>query len=194
MANKVRELGLTYADLGSIYIKLNLLEKANESYNQALSIFGAESDTKETAAIFEALGTIQKLSNNTAAASDYWTKALDKYRAINDTEHYNQQIEALLNLIGLACLEQRQFDYAISSFEQILELYSDLGETAHTSTAAAYRHLGEVYLAKGNLNEANLSLTKAQDMYRALGLGALSAEVALLLQRTQSAPLALPIS
>ncbi len=164
---KQHQIGLTHYHMGTVYLAQNNYTNAIDSFDQALLVFGEDNEHVAVTEVRFSLGLAENACHNLPKALEHWNISLTQYRAINDDFKYNSKIEQLLNYIGLAYQAQGRFDYAIASFEQILELYEELD----VATVAATHHLmGKTYLAANAMEEAKESLTKALEIYQTLSL------------------------
>ncbi len=167
---KQHQTGLTHYHMGTVYLMQHNPSSAIASFTEALTTFGEDNEHVAVTEVIFSLGLAENACHNLPKALEHWNIALTQYRAINDDHQYNSKIEQLLKHIGLAYLAQSRFDYAIASFEQILELYEELGGMANPTVAATHRLMGETYLAANTMQEARESLTKALEMYQTLSL------------------------
>ena len=167
---KQHQIGLTHYHMGTVYLAQNNYTNAIDSFDQALLVFGEDNEHVAVTEVRFSLGLAENACHNLPKALEHWNISLTQYRAINDDFKYNSKIEQLLNYIGLAYQAQGRFDYAIASFEQILELYEELESMANPTVAATHRLMGETYLAANTMQEARESLTKALEMYQTLSL------------------------
>ena len=167
---KQHQTGLTHYHMGTVYLMQHNPSSAIASFTEALTTFGEDNEHVAVTEVIFSLGLAENACHNLPKALEHWNIALTQYRAINDDHQYNSKIEQLLKHIGLAYLAQSRFDYAIASFEQILELYEELESMANPTVAATHRLMGETYLAANTMQEARESLTKALEMYQTLSL------------------------
>ena len=167
---KQHQTGLTHYHMGTVYLMQHNPSSAIASFTEALTTFGEDNEHVAVTEVIFSLGLAENACHNLPKALEHWNIALTQYRAINDDHQYNSKIEQLLKHIGLAYLAQSRFDYAIASFEQILELYEELEGMANPTVAATHRLMGETYLAANTMQEARESLTKALEMYQTLSL------------------------
>ena len=180
---KQHQTGLTHYHMGTVYLAQNNYTNAIDSFDQALLVFGEDNEHIAITEVRFHLGLAENARLNKTKALEHWNIALTQYRAINDDHQYNSKIEQLLKHIGLAYREQARFDYAIASFEQVLELYEELEGIANATVAETHRLMGETYLAANTMQEARESLTKALEMYQTLGLQTEISAVQVLLNR-----------
>lgn len=166
---KPYQIGLTHYHMGTVYLAQQDCQAAIASFDQALAVFDEDSEHVAVTEVQYHLGLAQKAQHNTARALEHWNIALTQYIAINEDNKYRSKIEQILICIGLAYQEQGNFEYAISSFDHILDLYSELPEgTAQITVANTHRRIGEVHLAANNLLDANTSLSTAFNMFQIL--------------------------
>ncbi len=162
---KQHQMGLTHYHIGTVYLAQNNYTNAIDSFDQALLVFGEDNEHVAVTEVRFSLGLAENACHNLPNALEHWNIALTQYLTINDDLKYNSKIEELLKHIGLAYKAQGDFNYAIASFEQILEL-----DAANATVAATHRLMGETYLAARAMEEAKDSLTKALEMYQTLNL------------------------
>ena len=182
---KQHQIGLTHYHMGTVYLAQNNYTNAIDSFDQALLVFGEDNEHVAVTEVRFSLGLAENACHNLPKALEHWNISLTQYRAINDDFKYNSKIEQLLNYIGLAYQAQGRFDYAIASFEQILELYEELESMANPTVAATHRLMGETYLAANTMQAARESLSKALAMYQTLGLQTEISAVQILLNRAK---------
>ena len=166
---KQHQIGLTRYNIGKVYLMLNNPLRAIESFTEALTTFGEDNEHVAVTEVRLSLGLAEQACDNLPNALEHWNIALTQYLTINDGLKYNSKIEELLKHIGLAYQAQGRFDYAIASFEQILELYEEL-DVADATVAATHHLMGKTYLAANAMKAARESLTKALEMYQTLNL------------------------
>jgi tetratricopeptide (TPR) repeat protein len=171
---KQHQTGLTHYHMGTVYLMQNNPSSAIASFTEALTTFGDDNEHVAVTEVRFSLGLAENARQNQTKALEHWNIALAQYRAINEDLKYNSKIEQLLKHIGLAYRAQGHCEYAIASFEQILELYEELyeelGSMANPTVAATHHLMGETYLDDHAMEEARESLTKALKMYQTLNL------------------------
>jgi|GEM_PF-4389132 len=167
---KQHQTGLTHYHMGTVYLMQNNPSSAIASFTEALTTFGDDNEHVAVTEVRFSLGLAENARQNQTKALEHWNIALAQYRAINEDLKYNSKIEQLLKHIGLAYRAQGHCEYAIASFEQILELYEELESMANPTVAPTHRLMGETYLAANAMEEAKKSLTKALEIYQTLNL------------------------
>lgn len=186
---KQYQTGLTHFNMGTVYLAQKLYPAAIASFNEALNAFGEDSEHVAVTEVQYHLGLAEKAQHNTDKALEHWNIALTQYIASNEDNKHRSKIEQILNCIGLAYQDQGNFEYAISSFDQILDLYSELPEgTVHITVANTHRRIGETHLAANDLQEANASLSEALRMFQILDQQNDMTAVQQLLNRINTAP------
>ncbi len=166
---KQHQIGLTHYYMGTVYLMQNNPSSAIASFTEALTTFGDDNEHVAVTEVRFSLGLAENARLNQTKALEHWNIALTQYLTINDDLKYNSKIEELLKHIGLAYQAQGRFDYAIASFEQILELYEELG-VANETVAATHHLMGGTYLAANAMEKARDSLAEALEIYQTLSL------------------------
>ena len=164
------QIGLTQYHLGLLCFEQGSNADADNWLSKALPILEDNIVTSELANALHHLGLIQETNGNLGQALEYWNSALFHYQSIQMDKEFYTSIETLLTRIGFAHQKQENFDDAIGSFHQILELYPDSSsdKAALKTIADAYRRIGEVHLLAKNRPGADLFLHKAVASYTRL--------------------------
>ncbi|MCX7118929.1 MAG: tetratricopeptide repeat protein, partial [Legionellales bacterium] len=163
---KQHQMGLTHYHIGTVYLAQNNYTNAIDSFDQALLVFGEDNEHVAVTEVRLSLGLAEQACDNLPNALEHWNIALTQYLTINDDLKYNSKIEELLKHIGLAYKAQGHINYAIASFERILELE----DVANATVAATHHLMGKTYLAANAMEEAKESLNKALEIYQTLNL------------------------
>ena len=164
------QIGLTQYHLGLLCFEQGSNADADNWLSKALPILEDNIVTSELANALHHLGLIQETNGNLGQALEYWNSALFHYQSIQMDKEFYTSIETLLTRIGFAHQKQENFDDAIGSFHQILELHPDSSsdKAALKTIADAYRRIGEVHLLAKNPPDAESFLSKALTIYRTL--------------------------
>ena len=152
--------------MGRIYVSEGRLRKAEEAYNQALSLY-------ETAGNLQTLDGASVLSNlgDLFSAQGLYQKAiavLGRAQNICASTHTMGTIGCLTTLSNLASAEQGAGNFAGAEelYRRCLESELAAFGRNHSLTAATLNNLGEFYLMRGRYKEAEENLSQARDIWK----------------------------
>jgi CHAT domain-containing protein/Flp pilus assembly protein TadD len=162
---------LAYLNIGYALTDQGDQFKAEESYQQALTLWQSVDDRVGIALTQIALGNIYSLQGKEELALDFHKRAIEPLRAIG-----NLQGEAAA-LNGVAAVYENLNDYqtALVNYEQALQIYQKLG---NQDFIALGRYLiGRVHSALGDLTRALSYLRESERMSRLTGQRIIEARV-----------------
>lgn len=151
----VIQVSETYKKTAFFLMTAGNYEKANEYLLLAKKY--AVPNSSELASITDNLGLNSTNLNNLIKAEKYFKETLVIAEASKDTLRYGK---ALGNLAAIK-FKQKKYDTAMVLLNQDIAISKKLENTQNTIYALVL--LGKVYLAKGNLKEANERLQFAKD-------------------------------
>lgn len=129
------------AGLGHIYYLQNRDQDALQKYQEALSII-----TETSEGLFEVyknLGNIMVRESDFAGAEEFYNKAFE----------LDNQNDVLLVNLGTLDIQRKDFDQALERFRRALEINAK-NDKAWVGLAMVHNHMGDVVLAKANLENA----------------------------------------
>ena len=141
--------------LGNVYYSLGEVQKALESYNQALSLFQAEKQPSREAITRNNIGDVYFKLGKIQEALDFYNQALEIQRTQKDT---TAQVHTLQH-IALLHTESGESQQALAAYKQALEIQQkrkDLpGQAIILSRIGLlYFSLGQYQLAMDSYNQA----------------------------------------
>jgi serine phosphatase RsbU (regulator of sigma subunit) len=154
-------LSRNYHALGSIYVDLGDLAKANDYLYKELRILEKIHRTEAIASCYVELGILHQQQHNLTQALHYDTLALQLYQKTGNTEAI---IASNLNISGLYS-ELKNYRKALEINITDLELFQG-GKGKKEQLASSYTSIGMLYLELGNYPEAKANLTTGFRIYR----------------------------
>ncbi len=153
-SNNFRE-AVQFDSLGDFYFLLGENQKALESYNQALTLYGAVKKPLSEATVLGNIGNVYFQSGETKKALDFYNQALEIQRAEKDTAAQAQTLQT----IGGSYAQLGESQEALAAYNQALELQRErkdlLGQAEiHEDIGLLYYTLGQFQLARDSYNQA----------------------------------------
>ncbi len=162
---------------GNDFFKKNSLQRAKSEYQKAVKLFPRHLDALYNLAIVcerldqkdEAIGIYKQYLDIQPRDPDAWTQLGVLYDATGKTDDARAAYEKAIQLnskaglahhnLGVLLKEAGRFDDALKH----LETFVQLEEATGSPNPDAYFSLGVLYLARGNVTAAKLTLQKALD-------------------------------
>jgi len=157
-SNDILGQGIDYGELGTTYLRLNELYKAETFYQMALEKL--ENNVLGQGNVYLGLGTIYLRQNKLDEAKVSYQKALESHKHANDMLGQANDYEQLGHIHVM--LDQQ--DEAYHSYERALRLYrhakNNLGQ------GNGYIGLGDIHFSQNELEEAEALYQKALRLYK----------------------------
>jgi tetratricopeptide (TPR) repeat protein len=150
--------GLEYAELGAIYVRLNELDKAIASYQNALNKLG--NSVLGQGNVYLGLGTIYLRQNKLLEARGSYQKALEFHKLANDMLGQANDYERLGHTYVLLNQQVEAYD----SFERASRLHRHSNDILGQGND--YLGLGDIYLSLNELDTAEGLYQKALKIYK----------------------------
>ena len=141
--------------LGNAYYSLGEMQKALESYKQALPLFQADKQPSREATTLNNIGDVYFKLGETQSSLDFYNRALEIQRTEKDTV---AQAQTFLN-ISLSYTNLGESQKALAAYSQALELQRERKDLAGqadilTQIGLLYFSLGQYQLAMDSYNQA----------------------------------------
>ena len=156
---------------GKVYELKGELDKANQCYDEAISIFlqtGGDESTRKLAVGYTCKGFITQLQGNLSEATSLYVKAQNLNKKINCQEGY----ALVLGNLGTVHILKGDLDSAEKFYEESIAIYKEIGDSA--GIADQYSSLANLRKVQGRIYEARTILEQAieidKDLDRKEGL------------------------
>lgn len=156
---------------GKVYELKGELDKANQCYDEAISIFsqtGGDESTRKLAVGYTCKGFITQLQGNLSEATSLYVKAQNLNKKINCQEGY----ALVLGNLGTVHILKGDLDSAEKFYEESIAIYKEIGDSA--GIADQYSSLANLRKVQGRIYEARPILEQAieidKDLDRKEGL------------------------
>lgn len=156
-SNDILGQGIDYGELGTTYLRLNELCKAETFYQTALEKL--ENDVLGQGNVYLGLGTIYLRQNKLDEAKVSYQKALEFHKHANDMQGQANDYEQLGHIYALL----KQQDEAYNSFERALRLYRHAKNILGQGNG--YIGLGDIHFSLHELREAEALYQRALSLY-----------------------------
>ena len=163
--------GSGYRNMATIRIKKGEYDKASQYLAEAAARFESTGNKDELSSTLNTMGTIQFQLGNYGQALLFYKKALPLFEQLKkatpapaEQANIDLDIAIVLNNIGEAYKETRQYASAVFYLKRSLKLKKKLGHLLHE--ANTLNVMGEVYQAMKNYPEALLHYTHAYTIRR----------------------------
>ena len=143
---------------GKVYELKGELDKANQCYDEAISIFsrtGGDESTRKLAVGYTCKGFITQLQGNLAEATSLYVKAQDLNKKINCQEG----CALVLGNLGTVHILKGDLDSAEKFYEESIAIYKEIGDSA--GIADQYSSLANLRKVQGRIYEARTILEQA---------------------------------
>ena len=143
---------------GKVYELKGELDKANQCYDKAISIFsqtGGDESTRKLAVGYTCKGFIMQLRDNFDEATDLYVKAQNLNKEINCQEGY----ALALGNLGTVHILKGDLDSAEKFYEESIAIYKEIGDSA--GIADQYSSLANLRKIQGRIYEARTILEQA---------------------------------
>lgn len=158
-----------HMSIGYTYRRQGDWDQALHHYERGLSVLGKiEERTPEVdllkAALLTNLGFVLRLQGKNAKARRRLLKAL----RIAKPQRANLRIAMMTNALGLVYRDVGEYEDALSLFDEVFELLASEGASASAvfTRARALRNIGDVYLRRGEADEALDYFHRSLETYR----------------------------
>ena len=143
---------------GKVYELKGELDKANQCYDEAISIFsqtGDDESTRKLAVGYTCKGFITQLQENLAEATSLYVKAQNLNKEINCQEGF----ALVLGNLGTVHILKGDLDSAEELYEKSIAIYKEIGNSA--GIADQYNSLANLRKIQGRIYEARSLLEQA---------------------------------
>jgi tetratricopeptide (TPR) repeat protein len=156
-SNDILGQGIDYGELGTTYLRLNELCKAETFYQTALEKL--ENDVLGQGNVYLGLGTIYLRQNKLDEAKVSYQRALKFHKHANDMQGQANDYEQLGHIYALL----NQQNEAYNLFERALRLYRHAKNSLGQGNG--YVGLGDIHFSLNELKEAEALYQKALSLY-----------------------------
>lgn len=157
------EISKTYAMMAEIYVLRSNLDEAMGLYQKSLATFESHEDLNGKAIAQLGIARIFAIQNNWDNSVRFAKNALDNWNQLGNTVYENKS----LFIIGQAYVNLNDFENAIKTFKQVLEV-ADKFEDLETM-AGASNELAGIFFLLDDLGEAIKFNQQALDIFEKLG-------------------------
>ncbi len=143
---------------GKVYELKGELDKANQCYDEAISIFSQTEDdesTRKLAVGYTCKGFITQLQGNLTEAADFYIKAQSLNKKINCREDY----ALVTSNLGTVHLLKGDLNSAEKLYEESIAIYKEIGDSE--GIASQYNSLANLRKIQGRIYEARTLLEQA---------------------------------
>jgi CHAT domain-containing protein/Flp pilus assembly protein TadD len=154
--------GRVLLHLGGVYLDLGQTDKAREEYQEAIGAFQVAKDGRWIANAFLSLGNAERAADRTQEALAHYQKAWE----IAETAKLGRQRGDALQGIGVAQLKLQHLPEALQALQEALPYQQATNRLGEAST---HENLGKVYMARGDLEKAAVSLHQALEIASQVG-------------------------
>jgi tetratricopeptide (TPR) repeat protein len=158
-----RNVACTMSQMGHIYRSLKQLDKAVESYDNALRVLQKLGAYDDIAWVLANIGLVYRERGHLEKALEYNERSLDSFRkARNQLGIANTALT-----VGFIMRDLGKLDEALARMREALPIYESLGDL--TNLAWCHANMGVVLRTKGNVKQSVDSYMKALDIFKKLG-------------------------
>jgi tetratricopeptide (TPR) repeat protein len=152
----------TLNNLGAVYLKLHLLQKAEETLTQASALeekLSGNRDDVRVARAWASLGQVYQAERRWADAENLFRKAL----AVREREQgpNHRDVASALNNLAVLLQDSKRFEEAEPLLERALRIWEDRLGSDHPLVAAASHNLAVLYTQVGRTREAETYFKRA---------------------------------
>lgn len=161
--NNKRFRAVALSNIGGVYAKLSLYDKALEYYNRSLKVCQENSSVYLLANIYNRIGVTQRNLSNYDQALVSYKQALDNSRQAS----IPQLTATILNNLGLLYKKLGEYDKAIDYYRQSLAIREET--SGPSSIATTVNNIGQLYWEQGNKKKAATNYRKALNLREQVG-------------------------
>ena len=151
----LKDLSLTYNNLGKTYAQKGDYESAIFNFLEALKLMEADDNLIGQAFYLNNIGSVYDMQHNYFKALDYYEQSLNIKENLNDT----LGIAAACVNVGITLHNLEKFEQSIAYNKKALEIYSKRDN--RTKTARSLANIGNSYLSLNEYSNARVYLTRA---------------------------------
>ncbi|SMG39636.1 Signal transduction histidine kinase [Marivirga sericea] len=142
-------------NIGLVHIELNNPEKAMDYLLEAKEMTSQSENWYALAFIHQHLGSLERSKSNLPEALDYYQKAMDIYKSINERQFYSE----VLTSIASVYYEKKLYLKALAAYNESIQIQKEISHYA--GWCNSLHGMGEVYLAMGNISASEKTLIEA---------------------------------
>ncbi|MEO9533978.1 MAG: tetratricopeptide repeat protein [Crocinitomicaceae bacterium] len=154
----LKDLSLTYNNLGKTYTQQGNYEKGIYNFIEALKLMQTDENLIGQAFYLNNIGTVYDLQHNYFKALDYYQQSLDIKQQLGDS----LGVAASCTNIGITYFNLERYREAINFHEQAYSIYSK--SNLSTKTARTLSNIGKAYLELGNFEQSKKHLNLAMEL------------------------------
>lgn len=154
----LRDLSLSYNNLGKTYANKGQYELAANNFLSALALMEKGKDLQGQAYYLNNLGALYDLQHNYERAISYYERSLKVKKQLGDLKG----IGATNTNLGISYFNLGNYSKAIECYQRSIDVHRELKD--QTKLARAMSNLGKVYLEMGDTKQARAQLLKAYSM------------------------------
>jgi len=170
--NQARRVATCLHSIGTLFFEQQNYQKALEYYRRGLEITHQTGDRIRELNLKMAIGNTLAVMGQSKPAKKNYFEALQIY----DSTGYLHGLDDCYKLIGIAFLDEQNYDSASMYFEKALAI--SLDENDLTNMAEIYGKLGLVFMNHRNYNKALEVLGKSDSLAKNIGAPALVMDAA----------------
>lgn len=149
----IKEVALV--NIALVHIELNNPEKAIVYLLEAKEMTNQSENWYALAFINQHLGSLERSKSNLPEALDYYQKAMDIYKSINERQFYSE----VLSSVASVYYEKKLYLKALAAYEESLQIQKEISH--YGGWCNSLHGMGEVYLAMGNISASEKALIEA---------------------------------
>ena len=157
----LKDLSLTYNNLGKTYVNQGQYELAAKNFLIALELMEKDNNLQGKAYYLNNLGALYDLQHNYTRAIDYYQRSMAVKKKLNDLKG----IASSHTNLGISYYNLGDYHKAIVNYEQSIRINREIGDP--TKLARALSNLGKVYLEVGKMKEAGSCMREAYSLRKA---------------------------
>lgn len=157
-------LAASYYNLGSCYLSLDQLDKAESSYEFVRSVWENTGDQVRLAFLYNNMGALAMKKGDLVLALDHMGKALEIRLETNQTKNAASTITS----IAVVMKKLGNIDGAIDCYKESIELYREID--SKRGVADSHCGMGKLLTQKGKLKDAEDALERALTLADEMGL------------------------
>jgi len=152
----IKEVALV--NIGLVHIELNNGAKAKSYLLEAKEMTNASKNWYALAFIYQHLGSLEKADGNLEEALDYYQKAMNSYKSIDERQHYSE----VLTSVASVYFDQQEYIKALSAYQESLDIQKEIEH--FTGWCNSLHGIARVYLAMGKEVESEAALLQAVEI------------------------------
>ncbi len=156
--NELETAGYAMNSIGNAYSLMKQYDRALEYFNKSLKHAESTENKRSKAINLNNIGEVYEFMGDFEKALEYYTKSLEYNIEINNIKGLGISYDCIGNVYRKTNLFEKALDYYKRGSEMHLKHKENLFYTI------SLKNIGAIYLKIGDLDEADLNLTKALDL------------------------------